>query len=134
MAGTLKQDDTEIELRSPDRRRKMAVVDPNGLTSMEIQEYKDVFEVLSWGDLESGVIVIRGWGGRGERCWLSILFHCNLAYIYESECLENKKKPEFQSNVGIKAASSAILNVYCYCCLYFRDLTRTEVAASVWQN
>jgi len=44
MAGTLKQDDTEIELRSPDRRRKMAVVDPNGLTSMEIQEYKDVFE------------------------------------------------------------------------------------------
>ena len=56
MAGTLKQDDTEIELRSPDRRRKMAVVDPNGLTSMEIQEYKDVFEVLSWADLESVVI------------------------------------------------------------------------------
>ena len=60
MAATLKQDDTEIELRSPDRRRKMAVVDPNGLTSMEIQEYKDVFEVLSWGDLERGVMVIRG--------------------------------------------------------------------------
>ena len=56
MAGTLKQDDAEIELRSPDRRRKMAVVDPNGLTSMEIQEYKDVFEVLSWADLESVVI------------------------------------------------------------------------------
>ena len=60
MAARLKQDDTEIELRSPDRRRKMAIVDPNGLTSMEIQEYKDVFEVLSWGDLESGLMVIRG--------------------------------------------------------------------------
>ena len=58
MAGTLKQDDTEIELRSPDRRRKMAVVDPNGLTSMEIQEYKDVFEVLLWGDLERGVMLV----------------------------------------------------------------------------
>ena len=74
MAGTLKQDDAEIELRSPDRRRKMAVVDPNGLTSMEIQEYKDVFEVLSWGDLERGV-------GREEKCWLSILFHGDLKYI-----------------------------------------------------
>ena len=60
MAATLKQDDTEIELRSPDRRRKMGVVDPNGLTSMEIQEYKDVFEVLSWGGLGRGVMVIRG--------------------------------------------------------------------------
>ena len=82
MADTLKQDDAEIELRSPDRRRKMAIVDPNGLTSMEIQEYKDVFEVLSWwGDLESWVIVIMGWGGREEKCWLSILFHCDLIYI-----------------------------------------------------
>ena len=79
MAATLKQDDTEIELRSPDRRRKMAVVDPNGLTSMEIQEYKDVFEVLSWGDLERGVMVTRG-VGRGEKCWLSI-FHGDLKYI-----------------------------------------------------
>ena len=80
MAGTLKQDDTEIELRSPDRRRKMAVVDPNGLTSMEIQEYKDVFEVLSLGDLERRVMVIRG-VGREEKCWLSILFHGDLKYI-----------------------------------------------------
>ena len=124
MAGTLKQDDTEIELRSPDRRRKMAVVDPNGLTSMEIQEYKDVFEVLSWGDLERGVMVIRG-VGREEKCWLSILFHGDLKYI----CIS-----VFGSNVGVKAPSSAISNVYCYCCLCFRDLTRTEVAASVWQS
>ena len=77
MADTLKQDDAEIELRSPDRRRKMAVVDPNGLTSMEIQEYKDVFEVLSWGDLERGLMVV----GRREKCLLSILFHGVLIYI-----------------------------------------------------
>ena len=76
MAGTLKQDDTEIELRSPDRRRKMAVVDPNGLTSMEIQEYKDVFEVLSWGDLERGVMVTRGWAEKRnvgfQSCFMAI--------------------------------------------------------------
>lgn len=77
MAASLKQDDTEIELRSPDRRRKMAVVDPNGLTSMEIQEYKDVFEVLSWADLESGVIVITGWGAEKrnvgfQSCFMAI--------------------------------------------------------------
>ena len=47
MAGaSLKQDEVEVELRSPDRRRKLAVVDKNGLTSLEIQEYKEVFEVL----------------------------------------------------------------------------------------
>ena len=80
MAARLKQDDTEIELRSPDRRRKMAIVDPNGLTSMEIQEYKDVFEVLSWGELERGADGDQG-GGREEKCWLSILFHCDLIYI-----------------------------------------------------
>merc|ERR1711971_892824 len=43
-ADRLKQDEFEVELRSPDRRRKLAVVDKNGLTSMEIQEYKEVFE------------------------------------------------------------------------------------------
>ena len=46
MAASLKQDEVEVELRSPDRRRKVAIVDKNGLTSMEIQEYLDVFEVL----------------------------------------------------------------------------------------
>ena len=46
MAATLKQDEVEVELRSPDRRRKLAIVNKNGLTSMEIQEYKEVFEVL----------------------------------------------------------------------------------------
>ena len=45
-AANLKQDEFEVELRSPDRRRKLAVVDKNGLTSLEIQEYKEVFEVL----------------------------------------------------------------------------------------
>ena len=45
MAATLKQDEVEVELRSPDRRRKLAIVNKNGLTSMEIQEYKEVFEV-----------------------------------------------------------------------------------------
>ena len=45
-AASLKQDEVEVELRSPDRRRKLAVVDKNGLTSLEIQEYKEVFEVL----------------------------------------------------------------------------------------
>merc|ERR1712210_6031 len=43
MAANLKQDEVEVELRSPDRRRKLAIVNKNGLTSMEIQEYK-VFE------------------------------------------------------------------------------------------
>merc|ERR1712037_743057 len=42
MAASLKQ--VEVELRSPDRRRKLAVVNKNGLTSEEIQEYKEVFE------------------------------------------------------------------------------------------
>ena len=46
MAATLKQDEVEVELRSPDWRRKLAIVDKNGLTSMEIQEYREVFEVL----------------------------------------------------------------------------------------
>ena len=45
MAASLKQDEVEVELRSPDRRRKLAVVNKNGLTSEEIQEYKEVFEV-----------------------------------------------------------------------------------------
>ena len=45
MAANLKQDEVEVELRSPDRRRKLAIVNKNGLTSMEIQEYKEVFEV-----------------------------------------------------------------------------------------
>merc|ERR1712226_39814 len=44
MAATLKQDEVEVELRSPDRRRKVAIVNKNGLTSMEIQEYREVFE------------------------------------------------------------------------------------------
>ena len=46
MAATLKQDEVEVELRSPDRRRKLGIVHKNGLTSMEIQEYREVFEVL----------------------------------------------------------------------------------------
>ena len=46
MAASLKQDEVEVELRSPDRRRKLAVVNKNGLTSLEIEEYKEVFEVV----------------------------------------------------------------------------------------
>ena len=71
MAASLKQDEVEVELRSPDRRRKVAIVDKNGLTSMEIQEYLDVFEVLlDSKHLKCYCVCVCMWGG-----WLTNEFH-----------------------------------------------------------
>ena len=69
MAASLKQDEVEVELRSPDRRRKLAVVNKNGLTSLEIEEYKEVFEVAK--PKLSVYMCVCFWGGGGDTCKIS---------------------------------------------------------------